>query len=90
MHCWFPHLGAEILNAAILFSALTSANAQSQRIEPDCVLINGKIFTSDTAHPYGQALAIKGEREFWRSGRQGRNIPPRSAGDNPDRTCKDA
>lgn len=62
MHRGFPHLGAKILNAAILLSALTSANAQSQRIEPDCVLINGKIFTSDAAHPYGQALAIKGER----------------------------
>ena len=29
---------------------------------PDTVLINGKIFTSDTSHPYVQALAISGDR----------------------------
>jgi predicted amidohydrolase YtcJ len=29
---------------------------------PDLILFNGKIFTSDVAHPYVQALAIRGER----------------------------
>lgn len=29
---------------------------------PDRILFNGKIFTSDVAHPYVQALAIRGER----------------------------
>lgn len=29
---------------------------------PDSVLFDGKIFTSDAAHPYVQALAIRGER----------------------------
>jgi predicted amidohydrolase YtcJ len=31
---------------------------------PDMILLNGKIFTSDSAHPYVQALAIRGERIF--------------------------
>jgi len=29
---------------------------------PDLILFNGKIFTSDVANPYVQALAIRGER----------------------------
>lgn len=29
---------------------------------PDSILFNGKIFTSDAAHPYVQALAVRGER----------------------------
>ena len=29
---------------------------------PDLILFDGKIFTSDVAHPYVQALAIRGER----------------------------
>jgi predicted amidohydrolase YtcJ len=34
----------------------------AQQPAPDTILFNGKIFTSDTAHPYVQALAIRGER----------------------------
>ena len=33
-----------------------------QQPSPDLILLNGKIFTSDSAHPYVQALAIRGER----------------------------
>jgi predicted amidohydrolase YtcJ len=33
-----------------------------QQPPPDLILLNGKIFTSDAAHPYVQALAIRGER----------------------------
>ncbi|HEY4708578.1 MAG TPA: amidohydrolase [Candidatus Acidoferrales bacterium] len=34
----------------------------SEQPPPDLTLVNGKIFTSDNAHPYVQALAIRGER----------------------------
>jgi len=47
---------------AILSLALSHAAAESQQAAPDLVLLNGKIFTSDAAHPYVQALAIRGER----------------------------
>ena len=33
-----------------------------QKVAPDLVLLNGKIFTSDTAHLWATALAIGGER----------------------------
>lgn len=33
-----------------------------QQAMPDLILVNGKIFTSDAANPYVQALAIRGER----------------------------
>src|SRR5712692_11336262 len=33
-----------------------------QQAPPDLILLNGKIFTSDEAHPYVEALAIRGER----------------------------
>ena len=44
---------------AVSFPALLS---WGQQAAPDMVLLNGKIFTSDSAHPYVQALAIRGER----------------------------
>jgi predicted amidohydrolase YtcJ len=47
---------------AVFFLALAHAAAISQQAAPDLVLLNGKIFTSDAAHPYVQALAIRGER----------------------------
>jgi predicted amidohydrolase YtcJ len=43
-------------------AAVVCALASAQEAKPDLVLINGKIFTSDAAHPYVQALAIRGER----------------------------
>jgi predicted amidohydrolase YtcJ len=46
---------------AVLSSALLSVAAQCQNA-PDLVLLNGKIFTSDAAHPNVQALAIRGDR----------------------------
>src|ERR1039458_3611541 len=33
----------------------------SQQGSPDLILLNGKIFTSDDARPYVQALAVRGE-----------------------------
>jgi len=44
------------------FLTLSLAAAKCQQTAPDLVLLNGKIFTSDAAHPYVQALAIRGER----------------------------
>jgi predicted amidohydrolase YtcJ len=57
------HIGA-IVSALILaiFAAIVGARAVAQNSAPDLVLLNGKIFTSDAAHPYVQALAIRGER----------------------------
>jgi predicted amidohydrolase YtcJ len=43
-----------------LFCFGTSALAQQG--DPDLILFNGKIFTSVEAHPYVEALAIRGER----------------------------
>lgn len=42
--------------------AFASTLVFGQNASPDLVLLNGKIFTSDAAHPYAQALAIRGER----------------------------
>jgi predicted amidohydrolase YtcJ len=38
--------------------------AHGRQAAPDLILVNGEIFTSDSAHPYVQALAIRGERIF--------------------------
>ena len=42
--------------------AISAFVASAQQAAPDLILFNGKIFTSDFAHPYVQALAIRGER----------------------------
>ena len=34
----------------------------SQQSHPDLILVNGKVFTGTTSHPYVEALAIRGER----------------------------
>ena len=44
-----------------LFCLWMPAVAQQQG-DPDLILFNGKIFTSVAAHPYVEALAIRGER----------------------------
>ncbi len=46
--------------AAALCAAVLAQTRPSNA--PDLILLNGKIFTSDAAHPYVQALAIHGER----------------------------
>jgi predicted amidohydrolase YtcJ len=45
--------------AALVTSAFV---ASAQQAAPDSILFNGKIFTSNEAHPYAQAIAIRGER----------------------------
>ena len=47
---------------AALAWALFLPLGSGQKPSPDLVLLNGKIFTSDSARPYAQALAIRGER----------------------------
>jgi hypothetical protein len=47
---------------AVFFLALSHVAVESQQGAPDLVLLNGKIFTSVAAHPYVQALAIRGDR----------------------------
>jgi predicted amidohydrolase YtcJ len=50
----------------VLIAGLVLASAAllaiGQQRSPDLILLNGKIFTSDSAHPYVEALAIRGER----------------------------
>ncbi len=50
---WLATLG---LSAAVVVTAF------GQSAAPDLVLYNGKIFTSNEARPYAQAIAIRGER----------------------------
>jgi hypothetical protein len=52
-------LWATLITAAILFAGWT---LRAQNAAPDLILFNGKIFTSDAAHPYVQALAVRGDR----------------------------
>lgn len=47
---------------AVFILLLSSLAAKAQQPAPDLVLLNGKIFTSDAAHPYVQAIAVRGER----------------------------
>ena len=47
----------------IMFAlTLLGSLVMGQQAPPDLILLNGKIFTSDAAHPYVEALAIRGER----------------------------
>lgn len=43
-------------------SSLLAPQLAAQQQPPNLILLNGRIFTSDAAHPYVQALAISGER----------------------------
>jgi hypothetical protein len=54
------HLCGLALLALVLSSE--SSLAAADHAPPDAVLFNGKIFTADAAHPYVQALAIRGGR----------------------------
>ena len=47
---------------ALFFLAFPPVAVKSQQTAPDVVLFNGKVFTSNAAHPYVEALAIGGER----------------------------
>jgi predicted amidohydrolase YtcJ len=46
----------------LLALTLLPALSSGQQSPPDLILLNGKIFTSNTTQPYVEALAIRGER----------------------------
>src|ERR1700682_1790513 len=52
---------ARVLSTALSLNFLP-ALAVGQQLSPDLILLSGKIFTSDSAHPYVEALAIRGDR----------------------------
>jgi hypothetical protein len=56
-----PRIKTRILFGLLTLSLL-AALSPGQQSPPDLILLNGKIFTSDVAHPYVEALAIRGER----------------------------
>src|SRR5262249_11082458 len=47
---------------AVLAWGITTPMALSQPSPPDLILVNGKVFTSNLAHPFMEALAIRGTR----------------------------
>lgn len=51
-----------VLFGVTLSLVFVSAFAAPNQAAPDLIIFNGKIFTSVAAHPYVQALAIRGER----------------------------
>ena len=46
----------------LLILSLSATALSGQQATPDRILVTGKLFTSDAANPYVQALAIRGER----------------------------
>jgi predicted amidohydrolase YtcJ len=56
-----PRTMTRILLGPLALTLLASL-LPGQQSPPDLILLNGKIFTSDSAHPYVEALAIRGER----------------------------
>ena len=56
-----PPIKTRILLGPLALTLLAPLSS-SQQSPADVLLLNGKIFTSDSAHPYVDALAIRGER----------------------------
>src|SRR5579864_5404075 len=56
-----PRIMTRILLGPLALTLLASL-LPGQQAPPDVILVDGKIFTSDAAHPYVEALAIRGER----------------------------
>lgn len=46
----------------VFLSALLSLSASGQQAPADLILLNGKVFTADSAKPSAEAVAIRGER----------------------------
>ena len=55
------HLMKRLLHL-VLLSALLSLSASGQQAPADLILLNGKVFTADSAKPSAEAVAIRGER----------------------------
>ena len=56
-----PRIKTRILLGPLALTLLATLSSRQQS-PPDLILLNGKIFTSDSAHPFVEALAIRGER----------------------------
>jgi len=56
-----PRIKTRILLGPLALTLL-AALSSGQQSPPNLILLNGKIFTSDSAHPFVEALAIRGER----------------------------
>jgi hypothetical protein len=56
-----PRITARIL-LGLLALTLLAALSPGQQPPADVLLLNGKIFTSNSAHAYVEALAIRGDR----------------------------
>lgn len=53
-----------IVPLAIVLSLACTSSRRQRPAAPDLVLLNGKVFTSDTSRPWAEAIAIRGERIF--------------------------
>ena len=53
---------SSLLWAAFLALPAGTLPAQSKPSAPDLILTSGKIFTADSANPWAEALAIRGQR----------------------------
>src|SRR5215472_4677317 len=56
-----PRIMTRILLGLLALTILAALSSGHQS-PPDLILLNGKIFTTDSAHPFVEALAIRGER----------------------------
>ena len=52
---------AVLLSVVIAVQLISASNGLCQNTVPDIVLVNGRIFTASEAHPYAEAIAIKGK-----------------------------
>jgi predicted amidohydrolase YtcJ len=46
----------------LILGILVPISSFGQQVPADVILFNGKVFTANPAHPYAQAIAIRGER----------------------------
>ena len=56
-----PRIKTRILLGPVALTLLGPLSS-GQQSPPNLILLNGKIFTSNSAHPFVEALAIRGER----------------------------
>jgi len=62
MHVMRKLLGAAMGVVAFCAGAATPASAAASTVEPTLVLLHGKVWTEDPAHPEAQAVALGGSR----------------------------
>ena len=55
---------ASLVVGVILSASAREVGAQpaARSAAPDLVLLDGKVFTADSAHPWAQAVAVRGDR----------------------------